>query len=169
MEAFDSDQAVRSIARHAFYRLCTGSHCSELMQRCVYQAIDPICHHILGLYEAEPTPAARGARVAPAAPAAAAVAPSPTAAPSPDADRTRPQPLPSLAAAPKAVVPQPVAPPADPALRATIEQMAATVGRVGETFELTVRSRNSNNPRFCFLFGGQGSAYYLSLLGRLPA
>ena len=51
-----------------------------------------------------------------------------------------------------------------PDLKKRVEIMAEHVAKNGQDFENTVRGKNSNNPQFQFLAGGEGSEYYQALL-----
>jgi len=46
--------------------------------------------------------------------------------------------------------------PADEGVRKAIEALAAFVARNGEAFERIAKSRHSTDPKFRFLFGGDG-------------
>jgi hypothetical protein len=68
-------------------------------------------------------------------------------------------PPPQLASSPL----DPVRPPASRQLRQDIEKMAAYVmrhGGVGGDFDQIARRKQQNNPRFAFMFGGEGAEYY---------
>ena len=57
----------------------------------------------------------------------------------------------------------PVRPPANRQLRQDIEKMAAYVmrhGGIGGDFDQIARRKQQSNPRFAFMFGGEGSLYY---------
>ena len=57
----------------------------------------------------------------------------------------------------------PVRPPASRQLRQDIEKMAAYVmrhGGIGGDFDQIARRKQQSNPRFAFMFGGEGSLYY---------
>jgi len=54
----------------------------------------------------------------------------------------------------------PVPPPKDEGLKHRIESLAAYVVRNGDSFEQMAKSKQVADPRFSFLFGGLGSAYY---------
>ena len=57
----------------------------------------------------------------------------------------------------------PVRPPANRQLRQDIEKMAAYVmrhGGVGGDFDQIARRKQKTNPRFAFMFGGEGAEYY---------
>lgn len=54
----------------------------------------------------------------------------------------------------------PVPPPRDEVLKHRIESLAAYVVRNGNSFEQLAKSKQAADPRFSFLFGGLGSAYY---------
>lgn len=54
----------------------------------------------------------------------------------------------------------PVPPPKDEGLKHRIESLAAYVVRNGDSFEQMAKSKQAADPRFSFLFGGLGSAYY---------
>jgi hypothetical protein len=54
----------------------------------------------------------------------------------------------------------PTMPPADEEYAATIKQLAGYVNKNGADFEKMIRDKQSNNPKFSFLFGGDGHEYY---------
>jgi hypothetical protein len=56
--------------------------------------------------------------------------------------------------------PVPTKPPADGEYAATIKQLAGYVNKNGADFEKMIRDKQSNNPKFSFLFGGDGHEYY---------
>lgn len=56
--------------------------------------------------------------------------------------------------------PPEAAPPHDSELCMMIEGLATFVARSGKIFEDISREKNTNNPLFCFLFGGPGHDYY---------
>ena len=55
---------------------------------------------------------------------------------------------------------QPAPPPADPAVRRSIDTLAPYVARNGPSFEALARERHANDPAFAFLRSGEGAAYY---------
>ena len=64
----------------------------------------------------------------------------------------------------------PVRPPANRQLRQDIEKMAAYVmrhGGVGGDFDQIARRKQKSNPRFAFMFGGEGSLYYTYVTAEL--
>ena len=146
------------------------------------ESVEEICGVILALYEKEgwAAPISDPARSSTQAPAAAAAAPAAAhgaaaggeRAAAPPASRSAATgPSGSIGESRRQLPPQQqpaVCPPLDPALKATIEQLAAMVSRLGPAFEQTTRDRNPSNPRFRFLHStsGEGAAYYQSLLAR---
>lgn len=56
--------------------------------------------------------------------------------------------------------PVPTMPPADGEYAATIKQLAGYVNKNGADFEKMIRDKQNNNPKFSFLFGGDGYEYY---------
>ena len=58
---------------------------------------------------------------------------------------------------------EPVAPPSDPELRRRCDTLAAFCARNGPSFEAMARKRQGGDPRFAFLFRGEGADYYASL------
>lgn len=59
-----------------------------------------------------------------------------------------------------AVGPPSTEPPSDPDLLKTINTLAAYVARNGPAFEAVAVEKHANDPRFGFLFGGDGASYY---------
>ena len=55
---------------------------------------------------------------------------------------------------------QPAPPPADTAVRRSIDTLAPYVARNGPSFEALARERHANDPAFAFLRGGEGAAFY---------
>ena len=51
----------------------------------------------------------------------------------------------------------------DPVLKERIEKLAQYVAQSNDAMEQTVRERQRTNPSFAFLFGGEGSSYYLEM------
>ena len=56
--------------------------------------------------------------------------------------------------------PVPTMPPADGEYAATIKQLAGYVNKNGADFEKMIREKQNTNPKFSFLFGGDGYEYY---------
>ena len=50
--------------------------------------------------------------------------------------------------------------PDDAELKNIIEKLAQFVARNGASFEAMTKSKQKDNPRFSFLFGGEGYDYY---------
>lgn len=51
-------------------------------------------------------------------------------------------------------------PPDDAELKNIIEKLGQFVARNGASFEAMTKSKQKDNPRFSFLFGGEGHDYY---------
>ena len=64
---------------------------------------------------------------------------------------------------------QPAAPPADPAVRRSIDALAPYVARNGPSFEALARERHTSDPAFAFLRGGEGAAFYQQQVCCLPS
>ena len=57
----------------------------------------------------------------------------------------------------------------DPVLKERIEKLAQYVAQSNDAMEQTVRERQRTNPSFAFLFGGEGSSYYLEMKRKYQA
>eukprot|EP00002_Diphylleia_rotans_P013222 TRINITY_DN2576_c1_g1_i2.p1 TRINITY_DN2576_c1_g1~~TRINITY_DN2576_c1_g1_i2.p1 ORF type:complete len:672 (+),score=123.45 TRINITY_DN2576_c1_g1_i2:49-2064(+) len=51
-------------------------------------------------------------------------------------------------------------PPQDPELKKTIDKLLEHISQSGDGMEAKIRKHQVDNPKFCFLFGGEGGEYY---------